>query len=159
MIVMRIAITPSLNASSLVWDTVYPGRLGDGAWAAKERPLAWLLSGRVCSVALGKATGQVGILPSGRRPSKSTARASPRWATAWARWFLKGSAARIAAWRAMSVVSARGGPVGRSSTRGCQGRGAFPAPGPAGLQVARPYERPAPAVPPAHRHGAPGRGG
>src|SRR5258707_15288051 len=58
MIVMRIAITPSLNASSLVLDTVYPGRLGDGASAAKERPLAWL-SGRVCSGALGKATGQV----------------------------------------------------------------------------------------------------
>jgi len=59
MIVMRIAITPSVNASSLVLDTVYPGRLGDGASAAKERPLAWLLSGRVCSGALGKATGQV----------------------------------------------------------------------------------------------------
>src|SRR5579859_6327562 len=42
MIVMRIAITPSLNASSLVLDTVYPGRLGDGASAAKERPLVWL---------------------------------------------------------------------------------------------------------------------
>jgi hypothetical protein len=40
MIVMRIAITPSLNASSLVLDTVYPGRLGDGASAAKEPPLA-----------------------------------------------------------------------------------------------------------------------
>jgi hypothetical protein len=48
-----------VNASSLVLDTVYPGRLGDGASAAKERPLAWLLSGRVCSGALGKATGQV----------------------------------------------------------------------------------------------------
>src|SRR5258706_695560 len=60
MIVMRIAITPSLSASSLVLDTVYPGRLGDGASAAKERPLAWLLSGlRVCRGALGKATGQV----------------------------------------------------------------------------------------------------
>jgi hypothetical protein len=59
MIVMRIAITPSLNASSLVLDTVYPGRLGDGASAAQERPLAWLLSGRVCSGALGKATWQV----------------------------------------------------------------------------------------------------
>src|SRR5260221_13142731 len=58
MIVMRIAITPSLNASSLVLDTVYPGRLGDGASAAQERPPAWLLSGRVCSGALGKATGQ-----------------------------------------------------------------------------------------------------
>src|SRR5258706_7496138 len=58
MIVMRIAITPSLSASSLFWDTVYPGRLGDGASAAKERPLAWLLSGlRVCRGALGKATG------------------------------------------------------------------------------------------------------
>src|SRR5690242_16775780 len=42
MIVMMIAITPSLNASSLVLDTVDPGRLGDGASAAKERPLAWL---------------------------------------------------------------------------------------------------------------------
>src|SRR5260370_1109515 len=60
MIVMRIAITPSLNASSLVLDTVYPGRLGDGASAAKERPLAWLLSGRGCSGALGEATGQGG---------------------------------------------------------------------------------------------------
>jgi hypothetical protein len=59
MIVMMIAITPSLNASSLVLDTVYPRRLGDGASAAKDRPLAWLLSGRVCSGALGKATGQV----------------------------------------------------------------------------------------------------
>src|SRR5258706_14296391 len=58
MIVLRIAITRSLSASSLVLDTVYPGRLGDGASAAKERPLAWLLSGRVCSGALGKATGQ-----------------------------------------------------------------------------------------------------
>jgi hypothetical protein len=42
MIVMMIAITPSVNASSLVLDTVYPGRLGDGAAAAKERPLVWL---------------------------------------------------------------------------------------------------------------------
>jgi hypothetical protein len=42
MIVMRIAITPSVNASSLVLDTVYPGRLGDRASAAKERPLVWL---------------------------------------------------------------------------------------------------------------------
>jgi hypothetical protein len=42
MIVMMIAITPSVNASSLVLDTVYPGRLGDGASAAKERPLVWL---------------------------------------------------------------------------------------------------------------------
>src|SRR6185312_15164872 len=41
MIVMMIAITPSVNASSLVLDTVYPGRLGDGAAAAKERPLVW----------------------------------------------------------------------------------------------------------------------
>src|SRR5260370_32310797 len=61
MIVMRIAITPSLNASSLVLDTVYPGRLGDGASAAKERPLAWLLSGRVWSGAVGKATAQVRV--------------------------------------------------------------------------------------------------
>src|SRR5216683_3418655 len=61
MIVMRIAITPSLNASSLVLDTVYPGRLGDGVPAAKERPLAWLLSGRACSGAgEGDRAGEVG---------------------------------------------------------------------------------------------------
>src|SRR5689334_8799190 len=42
MIVMMIAITPSLNASSLVLDTVHPGWLGDGASAATERPLVWL---------------------------------------------------------------------------------------------------------------------
>jgi hypothetical protein len=60
MIVMRIAITLSLNASSLCLDMVYPGRLGDGVAAMRERLLAWLLFGlRVCRGALGKATGQV----------------------------------------------------------------------------------------------------
>jgi hypothetical protein len=46
MIVMTIAITPSVNASSLVLDTVYPGGLGDGASAAKERPFVWLRPSR-----------------------------------------------------------------------------------------------------------------
>jgi hypothetical protein len=45
MIVMRIASKPSLNASSLPLDMVYPGRLGEGGSAAREWPLVWLLSG------------------------------------------------------------------------------------------------------------------
>src|SRR5258708_308770 len=60
MIVMRIAITPSLNASSRSLDMVYPGRPGDGGLAAREGSLVRLLFGlRVCPGALGKATGQV----------------------------------------------------------------------------------------------------
>jgi hypothetical protein len=39
MIVMRIAITPSLNASSLSLDMVYPGRLREKASATKEQSL------------------------------------------------------------------------------------------------------------------------
>src|SRR5216684_8184525 len=70
----------------------------------------------------------------------------------------KGSAARIAAWRAMSVVSARGPPVGRSSTRVCQGREAFLELGPSVLQVADQYERLAEAVRRPTRRGPWGRG-
>ena len=60
MIVMSIAITPSLNASSLCLDMVYPGWLGDGVPAAQERLLVWLLFGlRLLSRYGGwKATGQ-----------------------------------------------------------------------------------------------------
>src|SRR2546430_14127501 len=59
MIVMRIAITPSLNASSRSLDMVYPGRPGDGGSAAREGSLVGLLSGlRVCPGARSKATGQ-----------------------------------------------------------------------------------------------------
>ena len=50
---------PSLNASSLSLDRLYPGRLGERASAATERPLVWLLSGlRVCPGAWPKTTGQ-----------------------------------------------------------------------------------------------------
>src|SRR5258708_34092910 len=59
MIVMRIAITPSLNASSRSLDMVYLGRPGDGGSAAREGSLVGLLSGlRVCPGARPKATGQ-----------------------------------------------------------------------------------------------------
>jgi hypothetical protein len=59
MIVMRIAIRPSLNTSSLSLDMVYPGRPGDGGPAVPERPVAWLLSGlRVCPGAGLTVTGQ-----------------------------------------------------------------------------------------------------
>jgi hypothetical protein len=45
MFVMRIAIKPSLNASSLPLDMVYQGRLREGGSATQERPLVSLLSG------------------------------------------------------------------------------------------------------------------
>lgn len=56
---MKIAITPSLNASSRFLDLVYPGRPGGGGSAAPERPVGWLLSGlRVCPGAGLTVTGQ-----------------------------------------------------------------------------------------------------
>ena len=56
---MRIAITLSLNASSLFLGMVYLGRLGDGVPAARERLVVGLLSGlRVCRGVWWKATGQ-----------------------------------------------------------------------------------------------------
>src|SRR6266851_5412600 len=59
MIVMMIAITPSVNASSLVLDTIYPGRLGDGASAAKERPLVWLRPPRPAGTLIRKIHRQL----------------------------------------------------------------------------------------------------
>src|SRR6266478_6062357 len=127
MIVMRIAITPSLNASSLVLDTVYPGRLGDGASAAKERPLAWLLSGRVCSGALGKATGQVrwgtGVWMSADRragvgrPGRviKVAASTAAQAMSGVRW----SAQSWNSYRWLSVFVARADGVSRPRARAC----------------------------------------